>query len=174
MLLFAGCAKDEILSENAGNNELKKANVPIPVKGEVCMVPNPDGEKMPVLNPYGQPIPGLTLVKTTTLYGFESHMGKLSEESFMTGISAKIDVEAKKQGRIVIIADYETTVFAANGDASYSITHSRIDVTDPNNMTITGTYESTGGTGRFENSSGSGTFEGVLPCWTIEGVMYKK
>ena len=175
MLLFAGCAKDEMFDDNINTPELKKAKVPIPVKGEVCMIPNPEGERMPVTRgPNGTIIPGMTLDKTANFYGIQSHMGKLGEQSLMTGVSAYLDL-AELPTRRVIVTVYEVMTFAANGDYTTGISESRIDVTDIDNKIITGTYTITGGSGRFENVSGGGEISGVLPCWNVEGtIKYEK
>ena len=78
---------------------------------------------------------------------------------------------ALSQGKKIIVCEYEVITYAANGDYSFGISESRIDVTDPNNKIITGTIKTNGGAGRFENVIGSGEINGVLPCWTIEGII---
>ncbi len=175
MLLFAGCAKDEIFSENAGNNELKKANVPIPNKGEVCMIAD-ESVLLPVtLGPDGMVLPKIIMYKYATLTGHSTHFGKFGEQTSMTGKWAYLDQVALSQGKKIIVSEYEVFTYAANGDYTVGISVTRIDVTDPNNKIITGTIETNGGTGRFENAVGSAEINGILPCWTFDGtIVYEK
>jgi len=44
MVFFAGCAKDYTINEEINSVELKKANVPIPFKADLCAVPDMNGE----------------------------------------------------------------------------------------------------------------------------------
>jgi hypothetical protein len=171
MLLFAGCAKDEIFSDNAGKNELKKANVPIPNKGEACMIPDTTVLLPVTLGPNGPVLPKIIMYKYASLTGHSTHFGKFGEQTSMSGNWAYLDKEALAQGKKIIVSEYEVFTYAANGDYTVGISVSRIDVTDPNNKIITGTIETNGGTGRFENAVGSGEINGVLPCWTIEGTI---
>jgi len=53
MVFFAGCAKDYTINEEINSVELKKANVPIPFKADLCAVPDMNGEF------YLYPIPGI-------------------------------------------------------------------------------------------------------------------
>jgi hypothetical protein len=170
MLLFAGCAKDEIFSENAGNNELKKASVPIPNKGEACMIPD-ETVLLPVTyGPNGKVLP-IIMYKYASLTGHSTHFGKFGEQTSMTGNWAYLDTEALSQGKKIIVSEYEVFTYAANGDYTVGISVSRIDVTDPDNKIITGTIETISGTGKFENVIGSGEINGILPCWSFEGTI---
>jgi len=172
MLLFlvVGCNKDEFYDEES-ELTLKSANVPIPMKGEMCMTYNHDVPLRHVDGtPYG-PIPDLYVSGEAWLTGNMTHMGKLSEESWMRSISAQLDMDALSQGRVVIAAVFEATVYGANGDYTQLITQVRLDVTDPDHWTITGDWEITGGSGRYENNIGSGVLSGDLPCWDVEGTL---
>ena len=170
LFLFNGCNKDTFFEEES-NIELKKANVPIPFKGEVCMEYNYDVPLMHVDGtPYG-PIPDLYLSGEAWLSGNVTHMGKLTDESWMKGINASLDMEALSKGRVIIVAVYDAIMYAAKGDYIELLSNIRIDATDPENRTITGEYNVIGGTGRFENAVGSGIFSGDLPCWSSEGTI---
>lgn len=166
VMLF-GCSKeimnDEIL-------ELKKANVPIPIKGEVCMI---DNEEDRIAVHFGSPdgpiVPGATLVRNAILYGTLSHLGKLDEQSNMTGREgAYLDADAYSEGMIIVVATYDARLFAANGDYIDLISNIRIDRAT---QTITGENTIIGGSGRFENAFGTSTLIGVLPCWDVDGTI---
>jgi hypothetical protein len=171
MLLFAGCAKDEMFDHGSNNLELKKANVPIPDKGEVCMIPDTTVLLPVTLGPNGPLLPKIIMYKYALLTGHSTHYGKFGEQTSMSGNWAYLDKEALSHGKKIIVSEYEVFTYAANGDYTIGISESRIDVTDPNNKIITGTIETISGNGRFENVVGSGEINGILPCWTIEGTI---
>jgi len=169
LAMLFGCSKDILTDENP---ELKKANVPIPFKGEVCKTNNDDVPLMHVDGtPYG-PIPDLYVTGESWLSGNFTHMGKLSEESYMEAISAELDLSALMQeGKIIIVAVYEAHAFAANGDKIDCLSNIKMDVTDRDNWILSGDYTVTGGSGRFENASGSGILSGSSKCWDMEGTL---
>lgn len=167
LLLFNGCNKDEFFGEEP-EVELKKANVPIPFKGEICMISNDDRLEVHFGSPTGPLLDAIDLSRTAFLFGQMTHTGKLDEQSFMTGREgAYIDAGAYSQGKIIVVATYDARIIAANGDYFDVISDIRIDATDPINKTITGTVTVTGGVGKFENAAGSGTLSGVIPCWDV-------
>ncbi len=169
LFLFNGCNKDAFFSEEP-EVVLKKANVPIPLKGETCMVSgSEDRIAVHFGSPTGPIVPGATVVKYTSLYGNLTHMGKLGEESWMEGREgAYLDAVAFSQGKKIVVATYDARLFAANGDYIDIVSNIRID---RDNGTITGENTITGGSGRFENAAGSGTLNGVLPCWDVDGTL---
>ena len=170
LFLFNGCNKDAFFGEEH-DVVLKKANVPVPMKGEVCMEYNYDVPLMHVEGtPYG-PIPEIYMSGEAWLSGHVTHMGKLSEESWMKGISAYLDKEALSTGRVIIVAVYDAIMYGASGDYTELLSNIRVDVTDPENSTITGEYTVIGGSGKYENVIGSGIFSGDLPCWNSEGTV---
>lgn len=169
LFLFNGCNKDAFFDEET-SVELKKAKVPIPLKGEVCMIDNPD-DRIPVhfWNPEGDVVPGATVVGIAFLYGNLTHMGKLDEQSYMTGREgAYLDYDAYLQGKTIVVATYDSWLFAANGDYIQIVSNIKID---RGAQTITGNYTITGGSGKFVNAAGKGSFSGVLPCWNAEGTL---
>ena len=170
LFLFNGCNKDAFFDEGS-NVELKKANVPIPSKGEICMIYNHD---VPLRHVEGTPfgkIPDLYVSGEAWLSGHMTHMGKLSEESWMRSISAQLDKAALAQGRVIIAAVFEAFSFGASGDYTVVLSNVRLDVTDPNHWTITGDWKITGGSGKYENTIGSGVLSGDLPCWYMDGTL---
>lgn len=173
MLLFlgSGCNKDPFFTEEP-EVSLKSANVPIPSKGEICMISSDDRLDVHFGSPTG-PVTGIDdLSRTAFLYGHMTHTGNLSEQSFMTGREgAYLDAEAYFEGKIVIVAIYDAHIIAANGDSFDVVSHITIDATDPDHKIIAGTTSVTGGTGKFENATGEGTLNGVLPCWDVEGTL---
>jgi len=169
LFLMVGCNKDAFIDEGS-NAPLKSAKVPVPLKGEICMTSNDDDQWHVDGTPYG-PVPDLYLSRTALLSGNLSHMGKLTEQSSMTGLFAYLDMDALTKGRVVIVSDYEAVIYGANGDYSELISHIRIDVTDQAHQIITGDYTSTGGSGKFENAICTGVLSGVLPCWNIDGTI---
>lgn len=167
LAMLFGCSKDILTDENL---ELKKAKVPIPLKGETCMVP--DSEER-ILVHFGSPdgpiVPDATVVKYTTLYGNMTHLGKIGEESWMEGREgAYIDAVAYAEGQTIVVATYDARIFAANGDYIDIVSNIRID---RSNQSITGENTITGGSGRFENVTGTSTLSGVIPCWDVEGTI---
>ena len=170
LFLFNGCNKDAFFGEEP-DVTLKSANVPIPMKGEMCMTYNYDVPLRHVEGtPYG-PIPNLYVSGEAWLSGHMTHMGKLGEESWMRSISAQLDMDALSKGRVVIAAVFEATTYGASGDYSQLLTHVRLDVTNPEQVTITGDWETTGGSGRYENNKGSGVLSGDIPCWYVDGTV---
>ena len=170
MLLFAGCEKDEMFNENMNIPELKKAKVPIPLKGEICMIDN-EVDRIPVHfgSPDGPVVSGATVVRNAFLYGNLTHMGKLDEQSSMTGREgAYLDAAAYSEGKIIVVATYDGRLFAANGDYIDLVSNIRID---RGAQTISADYTITGGSGRFENAAGNGFLSGLLPCWDSEGTI---
>lgn len=167
LVMLFGCSKDILTDETL---ELKSANVPIPMKGEVCMIDNED-DRIPVhfWSPDGDIVPDATVVRTTFLYGTLTHMGKLDEQTYMTGREgAYLDYDAFLQGKTIIVATYDARLFAANGDYVDLISNIRMDT---DNQTLTGDWEIIGGSGRFKNAAGNGLLSGELYCWDIEGTL---
>lgn len=171
LLLFTGCNKDVFFSEEP-ELTLKSANVPIPLKGEICMVSNNDRLDVHFGNPDGPVIAAIDLSRTAWLNGNMTHTGKLNEQSFMTGREgAYLDATAYSHGKIIIVATYDARIVAANGDYLDIVSEIEIDATDPSHRIITGEYTLTGGNGKYKNAAGEGTLNGVLPCWDVEGTL---
>jgi len=169
LLLYAGCSKDAFFDEQS-DVVLKSANVPIPFKGETCMVTDSE-DRIAVHfgSPEGPIVPGATVVKFTTLNGNLTHVGNLDEQSWMEGREgAYIDAVAYSQGKTIVVATYDVRLIAANGDYIDGISNIRID---RSNQTITGENTITGGSGRFENVAGISTLSGIIPCWDIKGTL---
>lgn len=115
LAMLFGCTNDILTDENL---ELKKANVPIPVKGEVCMIDN-DTDRIPVHfgSPDGPIVSGATVVRIAALYGNMSGMGKLDVQSWMEGHEgAYLDAVAYSEVNIIVVATYDARLIAANGD----------------------------------------------------------
>lgn len=173
ILLFvgSGCNKDPFLTEEP-ELTLKSANVPIPLKGEICMVSNDDRLDVHYGNPDGPVIAAIDLSRTAWLTGNMNHTGKLNEQSFMTGREgAYLDATAYSQGKIIIVATYDARIVAANGDYLDIVSEIEIDATDPSHRIITGEYSIAGGSGKWENTAGSGILSGIIPCWNVEGIL---
>ncbi len=169
LVMLFGCSKDILTDENP---ELKKATIPIPSKGEICMMYNHDVPLRHVEGtPYGNIIPDLYVSGEAWLSGNMTHMGKVSEESWMRSISAQLDMAALSQGKVIISAVFEAFCFGASGDYTEGLTNVRLDVTNPDQWTITGDWEITGGSGKYENTVGSGVLSGDIPCWEMEGTV---
>jgi len=177
-VVLAGFSKDMLTNENV---DLKKANVPIPLKGEMCMTWNYDVPSLPVAGtPVTKPsgevlIPQLDMSGAAWLTGHSTHMGEfIPEQTHMTGLHAELDMAALLNGKVIIAAEYEAILTGNNGNHIDLLSQIRIDVTDPSNWTnwtITGNFQVTGGSGKFENATGSGVLNGLLPCWDFEGTL---
>lgn len=173
IFIFASCAKDEIFDESKNLPELKKAKVAIPLKADLCAVP--DMESSLIL----KPIPGLDpadpssyITSRMIISGTGSHLGRVdSKESFCVVETFKMIFE----GGVPFL--YQIGIghmVAANGD-SYDYTW-WVKASLPK-LDYIGGVEITGGTGKFEGCSGSadmiGKFDEVnkTNCWTAEGTM---
>jgi hypothetical protein len=165
-VLTFGCSRDSVDDENV---TLKRANVPIPCKGVVCMTEKEGIERMPVFLPGTEiPVEGVTMSREAWLSGHLTLMGNFQEQSSMTGLVAYLDLEAYAEGRIVLHAEYVARIFASNGDYVDLFSPITIEKIDDDRF-ITGTVLITGGSGRFENVSGQSVLNGIIPCWDIEG-----
>ena len=161
MLLFAGCAKDEMFDETP---DLKKAKVPVPMKADFCMAPNMQAGFILIvgLDPAS---PDSYLPKEGWISGHATHMGEIIMEKSPTKfISAEVTstgVKALSEGKIT----------AANGD-SYLFTATSYSFPD---KPFTGEVYMYNGTGKFEGMTGTVIMTGSGSCWTAEGTMtYKK
>jgi len=178
LVMLFSFSKDMLTDENV---DLKKAKVPIPLKGEMCMTWNLDVPSLPVTGtPVPKPsgeilIPQLYMSGAAWLTGHSTHMGEfIPEQTHMTGLHAELDMAALSNDKVIITAEYEAILTGANGDHIDLLSQIQIDVTDPSNWTnwtITGNYKVTGGSGKFENATGSGVLNGQLPCWDFEGTL---
>jgi hypothetical protein len=169
LFLFTGCNKDAFFDEET-ELTLKSANVPIPLKGEICMVSNDDRLDVHYGNPDGPVIAAIDLSRTAWLTGNMNHTGKLNEQSFMIGREgAYLDATAYSQGKIIIVATYDAWIVTANRDYLDIVSEIEIDATDPSHRIITGEYTIAGGSGKWENTAGSGILSGIIPCWNVEG-----
>ena len=167
MTLFS-CSKDVV---NDDNVVLKKANVDIPMKGEVCMSNNPDIPKLPVEGTPVGPLPELFMSGGAWFSGHMTHMGELQSQSSMTGLNAHIDIVSLSMGKVVFVALYTAILVGDNGDFFTLLANIRIDVTDQDYKVITGDWTITGGSGKFENAVGGGLLSGILPCWKLDGTI---
>jgi hypothetical protein len=165
LVVIFGCSRDSLDDQNVS---LKRAKVPIPCKGTVCMTEKEGVERMPVWLPGTEiPVPGITLSREAWISGHLTLAGNLTEQSCMTGISAYLDMEAYAKGRIVLTADYTARLYAANGDYVDLFSPIEIEVIDDVKY-ITGTFTLLGGTGKC-NVEGGGVLNGIVPCWDIKG-----
>ena len=162
MLLFAGCAKDEMFDQKSNNLELKKAKVPIPMKADFCMTPDLN---VPPVHIEGLPWdkPEYYLPGGGWISGHATHMGEIIMEKSTQKITS-----AKFVPGVGVVSYSEGIITAANGDY-YSF--KAIMYSNPQNKTFTGTVEMFGGTGKFEGATGTVEMIGSNLCWTAEGFM---
>jgi hypothetical protein len=155
IILIAGCAKDETLFENPENMELKKANVPIPLKGEGWSDPDP---------------------QTSSKYitgGIGTHLGKINSEQSYYEFQKQdfIEIDGKPYYDLGGIGK----LVGANGDSfefTFTTRESLIDYTlVGKSVIIPGS-----GTGKFKGCSGYYNYVGGLDVsgihlfvFTIEG-----
>jgi hypothetical protein len=156
MLLFAGCAKDEMFNDEDMN--LKSAEVKsIPLKGDFYSVPTAWDEN--------------GMMSAGYLVGNITHLGKLIPD-----LSTFEITEADLSTYPIIVYWMEGQLAAANGDLLF------YKIVGTADMTI-GTTEAdvtyTGGTGRLEKYTGYAHFTGqtdpatgITYCRT-EGALYK-
>lgn len=166
LVVIFGCTRDTTDDENV---VLKRAKVPIPLKGVVCMTEKEGVDRLPVFFPGTEiPVPGVTLSSEAWLAGHMTFVGNFREESAMTGLVAYLDMDAYAEGRIVLNADYVGRIYAANGDYFDFFSPIVIEVIDDVKH-ITGTVSITSGTGKFENVTGDSYLSGIVPCWDVVG-----
>ena len=140
MLLFAGCAKDEIFNDDSAS-DLKSAPVKmVPFRADVYSVSTSD-------------VSGITT--GGYLVGNISHMGRLiPENSPYTGTILDID-ETESSYTLLV----EGQLGAANGDVLNYYFTLYLKFTDTSFVTNV-TYD--GGTGRFTNCTGNATCTGYV------------
>jgi hypothetical protein len=148
MLLFAGCAKDEMFNDNETDLNLKSAPMKmVPVKADIYSVSESDF--------YG-------ITTSGYLAGNFSHLGKLVPEN------------SRYTGTILDLTDDSYTLLlegqlgAANGDVLNYYFTLNLKFTDTSFVTIV-TYK--GGTGRFTNCEGSATCTGNVDPATGHVIM---
>jgi len=166
MILFAGCAKDEMFDQNSNNPELKKAKVPIPMKVDFCMTPN--GEFFPITNWPPEWGPGFVSAGGS-ISGNATHMGKVdAEKSWGQTTECYFDFQLMQ-----IVMKNTGQITAANGDSYWYDGVSYINL----DFTFTGTVTMRDGTGKYEDAQGKVEMVGsadmatMQTCWTAEGSM---
>ncbi len=166
ILVIAGCTKDDTIFETPDNLELKKANVPIPMKADLNAVPDMESALLEVHLPWGgsyyQP-------SKMIISGTGSHVGRVNaKKSFYEFKSMEIVIENG------ILFNYNSGIglmVGANGDSFEYTWWVKQNMDDGNyygEMDITpGT-----GTGKFKGSSGSGD---IVGGWNMnrDGVCFK-
>ena len=159
MLLFAGCAKDEMFNEDMNNPELKKAKVPIPMKVDICATPNWESDWIgydPDVTTDDMPsimIPG----------GTGTHIGKLNSEKSYWEVLVYVP-RVDSEGTIYLFQSGTGHWVAANGDIIDYIW--RVDAALPN-LDCVGVIEFQSGTGKFEGCSGTLDFIGTVDAETV-------
>jgi hypothetical protein len=157
MFLFAGCAKDEMFTDDADIN-LKSAEVKgVPLKGDFYSVPTAWDET--------------GMMSAGYLVGNITHLGKLIPELSTFDIT-----EADLSTYPNIVYWMEGQLAAANGDLLF---YTIVGTADMTIGTVEADVTYTGGTGRLEKYTGSAHFTGQTDpetgytyC-TTEGVLYK-
>ena len=158
MLLFAGCAKDEMFTDDADIN-LKKAELKyVPLKANFH-------SETEISDKYGLPASGI-------LVGNFSHLGKLiPEQSTWTATTTSVVFNPDPEGfpYLSCTSYVEGQLAAANGDLLFYHFNSLLDFVK-NEFTSQVYY--TGGTGRFENCTGKAAIIGYFDFNT--GFIYGK
>ena len=174
MVFCAGCAKDYTSDENFSSVELKKANVPIPFKADMCAVPDMASDPVFLPIPGNDPAnPSSYCKKRMVISGTGTHLGSVagSGTSYYEVDGTDFMVEESKP----LLYQYGTGILVgANGDSFEFTWWVKSYLPEQN-------WE-----GEFEITPGSGTgkflgISGVLPsigqatsvehinCWTSEG-----
>lgn len=78
IFVFAGCTKDEVLFESQDILELKKTQIPVPVKADCFAIPDQESALVSYLTPEGTV--SYTYSKLN-VSGTSSHIGKLNPET---------------------------------------------------------------------------------------------
>jgi hypothetical protein len=148
MLLFAGCAKDEMVPDEADMN-LKSAKMKmVPIKADFYSVSE-------VLGEYDLPKEGY-------LVGNFSHLGKIIPGK-STWNATTLDLTAETYTAFI-----EGQLAASNGDLLFYSFTGTLDLIK-NEFTAVVVYN--GGTGRFENCTGEAALTGYLDFDTGSFIM---
>ncbi len=175
LVLLSGCAKENLNEEV----NLKKANVPVPMKAWFCMTPDMTVAPVHVAGtPFLHPVTGEVIVPNMMLpgggfiSGHATQMGEvISAESPMTTKSLTL---AMTPDGPFVMGEYEGKITADNGDYYLFSCVMKMKLAD---MTFTGVVEMFGGTGKFTGMTGSVVMAGqadptnMKSCWTGEGTM---
>ena len=165
MLIFAGCAKDEMFDQNNGSLELKKAKVPIPMKADFCMTPD---MSLPPIHIEGLPFdkPEYYLPGGGWMSGNATHVGKLQMEES----PATFEVATFNPATYITELKCHGTATGANGD---KFDWDAIMYMLPD-KSFTGVVEMSNGTGKLEGATGTVVMIGSGMCWSAEGFMKYK
>ena len=171
MLLFAGCAKDEMFTNNMNNPDLKKAKVPIPMKIEYCGT----SDWSEGVISYGDPSAALPIKMIVS--GKATHMGKLnSEKSYW--FAEVYEQLFDNDGNPYLFQSGTGHLVGANGD--YINYAWEVNGVLPD---FTGKFEIQDGTGNLEGCSGTLNLVGTVDvdyndnpptvtiCCSVEGLM---
>jgi hypothetical protein len=157
ILVTAGCAKDEARFENPTKMELKKAKVPIPIKGETWADPDMQSATRLIVG------------------GTCTHTGKIDSEKSYYDFYTQVYIEVDGLP-FVDLTGFGKTV-AANGDSfefTFITRQSLTDGTLASKAVITpesGTGKFKGGSGSFNTVGGYDVSGAHLYVFTIEGEM---
>lgn len=157
MLVIAGCAKDDTLFENPNNPELKKAKVPIPMKGEGWSDPVTESKFM--------------------IGGTGTHLGEINSEKSYYDFQTQELIE--DDGLPYYALAGIGKLVGANGD-SFEFTFSTRQYLDYTLVSKSDIIDGSG-TGKFKGCSGSFNTVGGLDVtqvhlfvFTIEGKLVFK
>ena len=157
MLLFAGCAKDEMFTDEADMNLKSAKEKSIPLKGNFYSVPTD-------LDANG-------MMSAGYLVGNITHLGKLRAEQ-STFVVTEVDLSTYP----IIGYGMEGQLAAANGDLLF---YTIVGTADMSIGSTEADVTYTGGTGRLAKYTGYAHFTGqtdpvtgITYC-TTEGVLYK-
>ncbi len=154
ILLIAGCAKDDTLFENQDNLELKKANVPVPIKADCFAIP--DTESDLIAWNIGDDI--YYSYSRLNVSGNSSHIGKLNPETNYY-VFESITFLIGDDGLPYTLNTGHGKLVAPNGD-EMEFTFEVMQSFDETSSYTGKTYIVPGsGTGRFEGCNG--TFDEV-------------
>ncbi len=156
-LLIAGCSKDDSLYQNPNNMELKKAKVPIPIKGEGWSDPDPRSNTRLLIG------------------GTGTHLGKIEADKSYYDFYAQEYIEI--DGLPFVDLTGIGKLVGANGDSFDFTFTTRQSLTDYT-LISTSVITQGSGTGKFKGSSGSFNTVGKpdvsgehLYVFTIEGYL---
>ena len=158
MLLFAGCAKDEMFTDNMNNPELKKAKVPIPMKIEYCGTSDWSAGAIS----YGDP--STALPARMIVSGKATHMGKLnSEKSFW--VAEVYEPRVDSEGVTYLFQSGTGHLVGANGD--YINYAWWVNAALPD-LDFTGEFTILNGSENLEGCSGTFNITGTVDIVEVE------
>ena len=173
IVVIAGCSKDYTADDIPAVPELRRANVPIPIKLDLSAVPDMESDLIFIPIPGNDPYdPASYLTSRFIISGNGTHLGKVDSNNSYYEITV-IEFQ-EEDGMPFLFQSGPAILMGANGDYFEYIWWAKASLPDFNWV---GEIEIQSGTGKFEGCSGSCDMAGyfdlvnLINFWNAEGFM---